>query len=775
MIDGQTRTGDGRRTPLRLVAIAPSSLVSGAEMVLLRVLRSATDAGWDVRCACPEGPLADRLHDLGIQRDDMPDLRLPTGQRLFGMVAMISRNLRAAAQMRRVATGCDVLLVNSLNALVALRLARLRVPTAWLLHDVIVRRDRLAFVRAGIPAVDLVVAVSEAAARSLPEHRARTVVIRNGTPWPVDPARPPTSPTKVIGCNAVLTPWKGQDVLLEAVALLRRDDVFVDLVGGTLPKDGRYAAALRSRAARTDLSGHVRFLGQLDDPVEVMRDWTVAVCPSVEPEAVSLAVLEAMSIGLPVVGTDHGGIPEFLGAAGLLVGPGDPDALCEALERLLDDDALRTRCSAAGPEVIASSLTLEGRLQALLDALGDLTATAHPRGPGAIIFAVPDFEPTLGGTTRQTGNQARALLRSDDEVAILTQRLERGWQRYERIDGLPVHRLLPSGRSTVRMKGLVISTAWWLRRHRREIRAVHVLMYPDLAVASAFAGLADRTVMSWAGRGDATDALTPSGGAFRRALGAFRRSLLSPITHVALTPAIAAELDHIGVGSDVIVVPTPVDTERFRPPTEQERSAARVALHLAGDEVAIVYTGHLRSLKRVDALITAFAMLIADGRRARLILVGGTRSDLEDTSEALRRQVHDLGIDAVVLFIGEVPTVATYLHAADIFVLPSDREGLPNSILEAMACGLPVVAPPSAAGDQVLDASSGIVPESNDPSRLCDAMAVLADDPSLRHSLGSRAREVAADYELSSVVRALQDVYAGLGASPETSRSGAES
>ncbi len=368
--------GDDPHAPARLVAVSPHALVSGAEVVLLRVLCAAADAGWNVRCACPNGPLAEKLREHGIERDDMLDLRLSRGPRLLGAARVLLRSMRAAPRIRRVAAGADVVVVNSVNALVALRLARIKVPTAWLVHDVIVRRDRLAFARLGLPAVDLAIAVSEAAAHSLPELGVRTVVVRNGTPWPVAPARRSASQVKVVGCNAVLTPWKGQDVLLEAVAMLGRDDVVVELAGATMPRDGAYEAALRARADCPDLFGRVRFLGHVDDPTDVMRDWTVAACPSVDPEAVSLAVLEAMSIGVPVIGTDHGGIPEFLGSAGLLVKPADPRELAGCIARLIDDEALHARCSAAGPEAVAASLTVDSQMRSVLEALAALADLA---------------------------------------------------------------------------------------------------------------------------------------------------------------------------------------------------------------------------------------------------------------------------------------------------------------------------------------------------------------------------------------------------------------
>jgi glycosyltransferase involved in cell wall biosynthesis len=79
-----------------------------------------------------------------------------------------------------------------------------------------------------------------------------------------------------------------------------------------------------------------------------------------------------MSVGCPVIGTDHGGTKEIVGRAGLLVPPRDPDALASAIEDVVDDQALWRRCHAAGPRQIAAGLTLDAQLASLVEVLGDV-------------------------------------------------------------------------------------------------------------------------------------------------------------------------------------------------------------------------------------------------------------------------------------------------------------------------------------------------------------------------------------------------------------------
>ncbi len=354
----------------RLLAVSHTGLHSGAERVLGRVLGAAAAAGWEVHCLVPSGPFADALRAAGVATSPLPDLKLPDGGRLRGAAVLLARAVQASRVLRARAQDADLVLVNGLLGLPAVRLARLRVPVAWLVHDVVTRPDWRALLRLTGGAVDLALPVSDAAAAPLREAGLAVRVVRNGTTWPVAPGGARSSRPPVVGCVGLLTPWKGQEVLLEAVAGL--PDVEVELAGGTFPKDAPYAQRLADRSQQPDLRGRVRLLGAVPDVHAVLRTWSVAVSPSVEPDPAPLAVLEAMSVGLPVVATAHGGPPEYLQEAGVLVPPGDVEALRGALDDLLQDPARRAELGAAARQRVESSYQLEDRLAELLDVLAGL-------------------------------------------------------------------------------------------------------------------------------------------------------------------------------------------------------------------------------------------------------------------------------------------------------------------------------------------------------------------------------------------------------------------
>jgi len=214
-----------------------------------------------------------------------------------------------------------------------------------------------------------------------------------------------------------------------------------------------------------------------------------------------------------------------------------------------------------------------------------------------------------------------------------------------------------------------------------------------------------------------------------------------------------------------------VDSERFR---LTERTAARRRVGLAADGRLIVSVGHLSPRKGFHRVIRCLPRLVETCPDARLAIVGGRGAE-QDNSAELHALVRDLGLADRVVFAGaQAPdAVALWLGAADAFVLASDFEGCPNVILEAMACGRPVVATKVGDVERMVPAFAGIlVDDPEDGAALAESMAAALtrdwDARRIRDHLSTRswddvARRVAAQWLLAvnSFTAAEADVSAG--------------
>jgi glycosyltransferase involved in cell wall biosynthesis len=168
-------------------------------------------------------------------------------------------------------------------------------------------------------------------------------VIANGVPSAVSEASPRRSgdlrpQVPLIGAVGRLYPEKGHRFLVQAVALLRDRGHSVRCV---ILGDGPEKARLQALIDELGLAGNVELLGWREDVSRIVGELDVAVLPSVR-EGSPLAVLEYMAAAAPIVATRVGGMPELIeeGVHGLLVAPGDPEALASAIWRMLDDRTL---------------------------------------------------------------------------------------------------------------------------------------------------------------------------------------------------------------------------------------------------------------------------------------------------------------------------------------------------------------------------------------------------------------------------------------------------
>jgi D-inositol-3-phosphate glycosyltransferase len=214
--------------------------------------------------------------------------------------------------------------------------------------------------------------------------------------------------------------------------------------------------------------------------------------------------------------------------------------------------------------------------------------------------------------------------------------------------------------------------------------------------------------------------------------------------------------EHYGVSRQrVSVIPCGVDIVRFRP-MDSLRARRRLGLDL-GIPV-LLFIGRIEPLKGIDVLIRAASQL--DGR-FQLLVVGGDEKD-DARKSALRALTGELGISGKVVFADAVPhdDLPTYYNAADICVVPSYYESFGLVALEAMACGVPVIA--SRVGglkETVQDGRTGYLIPWRCPEPFAERLDLLLTNESLRRSLGREARRVAERYRWSEIATQVEDVY----------------
>jgi len=156
---------------------------------------------------------------------------------------------------------------------------------------------------------------------------------------------------------------------------------------------------------------------------------------------------------------------------------------------------------------------------------------------------------------------------------------------------------------------------------------------------------------------------------------------------IAVSRDLVNQVSALGVDSQKVrLIYNGVDASVFRPGLKNE---ARERLGESGDSPLLLFVGNLFPVKGLDVLLNAFADLITDTPSARLVIVGQGH-----LREALERQAAGLGIGSQLNFLGPLPQerLADWYRAADLFVLPSRSEGVPNVLLEASACSCPWVA-----------------------------------------------------------------------------------
>ena len=220
--------------------------------------------------------------------------------------------------------------------------------------------------------------------------------------------------------------------------------------------------------------------------------------------------------------------------------------------------------------------------------------------------------------------------------------------------------------------------------------------------------------------------------------------------------------------SRICLICNGVDTQRFRPATT--RAGVLPSGFAREDSLVIGTVGRLEAVKDQLTLVKAFVELVRslpEGERLRLVLVG--EGSLRAAIEAL---LTEAGLTRQVWLAGARDDVPALMAALDLFVLPSLAEGISNTVLEAMACGLPVVATRVGGNAELVEeGKTGFLVERDDPTAMAVALAGYVHNSDLRREHGTAARQrIEAQFSLDGMVARYTDLYDELCRHPTDAR-----
>ncbi len=363
--------------------------------------------------------------------------------------------------------------------------------------------------------------------------------------------------------------------------------------------------------------------------------------------------------------------------------------------------------------------------------------------PRAVVLT-PFFRPIVGGVESNAERLARYLAAAGFGITVLTKRLTPDLPEREALDGATILRIGPLGpRSPGAKWRMLPAVASWLLAHRHEYDVVASIDCRGVGLgAIAARSITRHPVIA---QPQTTGVLRPDGteevgtSAIKSILGSFycRADAIACIARTIEREALARGVPR----ARVHFLPNAIDMARFRPPTADERAVARHRFGVSDSTVVCVFVGRLSREKGLMDLMEAWRLL-ALGGQATLIVAG---PDMDghawNVGPEARAFAERHGLQESVRFVGATDDVPSMMHGADLCAQPSHFEAMGLSAVEALACGVPVVA--SAVGglvDFVIDDVNGRTCPPRQPAALAEGLRSVVTDPVRRARLTRAAR-----------------------------------
>jgi glycosyltransferase involved in cell wall biosynthesis len=379
-----------------------------------------------------------------------------------------------------------------------------------------------------------------------------------------------------------------------------------------------------------------------------------------------------------------------------------------------------------------------------------------------ILLVTGAYFPELSSGGLQCQTVARQLA-GRVECRVLTTAIDPALPRHDVIDAVPVSRIAINVKSRASKARATFAMLAELLRLMPRVDAVHLhgVSSKNIAVTVVARLFRRPIVLSLHTARHDEPATVAAQGAL--AWWAYR----APAAYLAVSPGLEAQYRAAGLPADKVrQVPNGVDLNRFSPAAGEQRVALRRRLDLPVDQPIVLFVGLLAPDKQPRVLLDAWLALQRDAPASTVVFVGASSSKFFEVdgrlAAHLRAEADRSGFGDRVRFVEPTARVEDYFRAADVFVLSSAREGLPVALIEAMACGLPVIASrlPGATDVIIEPDVNGILVPPGDVAALTAALRRVLATPSLAAALAANARARALrDYGSARTADAWLDVY----------------
>jgi glycosyltransferase involved in cell wall biosynthesis len=375
-----------------------------------------------------------------------------------------------------------------------------------------------------------------------------------------------------------------------------------------------------------------------------------------------------------------------------------------------------------------------------------------------ICLVVHNLPPAYTGGGLQAVTLASELKRQGHSVFFVSQTHRRLPSRGS-LDGIEVYRIDADTATERRLGQTLVHTAKLTRVLLRLRASYDVVLFfnPDGGFHNSWPVIALLHVLGkrTATRMTLLSSSDPS--ALRRRRFGFIHVLPYRLHHRVISISTALSLSHedvFGRSKRLALIPNGVDTSRFKPVSAERKAELRRELGLEPHVRYAVFVGRISYRKGVDTLIDAWSRIAAEHKDVRLLMIGPRADEYRNVEEAkflgdIEQRIARYGIGDSVLWVGRTEHVERYLQASDLFLFTSRREGCPNALLEAMACGVPIVTTriPNITEDLVSAEADGLI-TAPDAASFAEAVLRLLSAPGLAQRLGTRAASKA-DTEFS--------------------------